>query len=512
MLKRFILSIFLAMTFIFVFPYSSESADGSCEALKNLQLPDTRVLIAESVTPNPEWKLPPSVFTTGPLATLRGPLPTVKESFCRVALVIEKEINVEVWMPHNWNGMFQGVGNGGLTGGINYPMMAIALERRFATASTDTGHITKLPFDTDWIPGHPDRVVNFGHRSHHLMADTAKKVIDKYYNKPAAYSLYNGCSSGGWQGLTEAQKYPDDYDGIVAGAPANNFVRLDSRTILSEQILNQEPAGAFSADARQMLVKAAVTKCDAIDGITDGIIDDPRDCNFDPAEIQCKGEAATGCLSPAQVKRANALYGPKTTAGGLKLYPGNAFGAPPEVPLPGMNPDRPAIMLMMQPLPDWTVDTFDSDKHIPDMEKQLDADLGATKADLSPFFKSGGKLILYHGWADGMLSPYNTIDYFEGVRKTVGPTDASARLFMAPGMAHCGGGDGPNEFDAVGVMVNWLQQGKAPDQIIATHSTDGKVDRSRPLCAYPKVARYKGTGSIDDAINFACVDPPATTN
>jgi feruloyl esterase len=510
MLNRLFLWFLFASIFCSVAPASAEAAAGSCEALTNLQLPDTRVQVAESITPNPEWQLPKNVWTGPVTVALYGKLPTVKVPFCRIALVIEKEINVEVWMPRDWNGMFQGVGNGGLTGGVNYPAMAVALERGFATASTDTGHVTEGHFDTDWIPGHPERVVNFGQRAHHLMAETAKKVVAKYYEKPSKYALYNGCSSGGWQGLTEAQKYPGDYDGIVAGAPANNSVRMSASGILSQQMLRKEPAGAFSAEANQLLVKAAIAKCDALDGLPDGLIDDPRKCKFDPAELQCKGGATTGCLTPAQVKRAEALYGPaKTTPGGLKLYPGMAIGTPPETPLPGADPGKPAIMLMMQPLPDWTIDTFDPDKHIPQMDKQLDADLGATQTDLSAFFKRGGKLILYHGWADQILSPYNTIDYYEDVRKTVGAkmTDVSARLFMAPGMAHCVGGTGPNVFDAVDAMVNWVEHGKSAEQILATHVTAGKVDRSRPLCAYPKVAKYKGSGSIDDAANFTCVAP-----
>jgi feruloyl esterase len=186
-----------------------------------------------------------------------------------------------------------------------------------------------------------------------------------------------------------------------------------------------------------------VAECDAIDSITDNLIDDPRNCKFDPAKLQCKGEATTGCLSPEQVKRAIALYGEdKITIGGLKLYPGLAFGAPPEALWAGSDPVRSPEMMMMQPLPDWTADTFDPDKHMPEMEKQLDSVIGATNTDLSPYFNHGGKLILYHGWADTLMSPYNTIDYYEGVRKTVGSTatDKSARLFMAPGMDHCGGG------------------------------------------------------------------------
>jgi feruloyl esterase len=505
MLNRFVALFFFVLIFCFAVEASAEAVAGSCEALKNLQLPGTRVLIAESVTPDPEWKVPPSVLTPP------GRQPTVNVPFCRVALVIEKQINVEVWMPRDWNGMFQGVGNGGLTGAINYAMMGMALKSGFAAASTDTGHISEGVRDTSWIPGNPERVVNFGHRAHHLMAVTAKKVIAKYYEKPASHALFNGCSAGGRQGLTEAQKYPGDYDGIIAGAPGTNFVRSLADVILWLQTLKREPGSAFSEEDNQLLLRAAVAKCDALDGLTDGLIDDPRNCKFDFAELQCAGGVSTGCLNPAQVERAKASYEPaKSTSGGLKLYPGYAIGTPLDVVLSKIDPSKLPIMLMMQTPPDWTIDTFDPDKHIPQMEKQLDADLGANQTDLSAFFKRGGKLILYHGWADEDLSPYNTIDYYEGVRKAVGPaaTGASARLFMAPGMAHCRGGKGPNKFDAVDSMVNWLQHGKAPEQILATHATAGEIDRSRPLCAYPKVARYKGSGSIDDAANFACVDPP----
>jgi feruloyl esterase len=487
----------------------------SCASLKSLKLADARITLAEDVTPNPEWKLPPSVFTGPAAAELPGARST-KVPFCRVALTAGKENRIEVWMPRNWNGAFQGVGNGGLTGGIDYPAMAAALGGGFATASTDVGHQTDDFFDTSWITGHPERVTDFGHRAHHQMAVAAKQVVAKYYEKPARKAYYNGCSSGGWQGLTEAQKYPEDYDGIVAGAPAINFVRLQSRTLLEQQLDAKEPGAYVTAELGKLLVDAAVAKCDAYDGVTDGVIDDPRACDFDPAELQCKGGNARGCLKPGEVKRTKWLYGQNRTPQGLKLYPGPALGAPPTTSVPGLDPRHPAdmaIVLMMQETPpSLNYKNFDPDTHIPMIEQRFGADLAAMNADLSAFKARGGKLILYHGWADQLLSPYNTIDYYQSVEQKMGPAQQQEfmALFMAPGMFHCGGGPGPSQFDAVDAVMKWVEHGQAPSQLIAAHATAGKVDRTRPLCAWPRVAKYKGSGGTDDAASFSCVAPKST--
>ena len=485
----------------------------SCASMKSVQVAGAKITLAENVTPNPEWKLPPSVFT-GPTA-LPGPRST-KVPFCRVALTIGKENHVEVWLPRSWNGAFQGVGNGGLSGGLNYPWMADALAGGFATASTDTGHHTDDFFDTSWITGYPDRVLDFGHRAHHQMAVAAKQVVAKYYEKPSRKAYFNGCSSGGWQGLTEAQKYPEDYDGIVVGAPAINFVRLQARSLLEQQADTREPDGYVTAELGKLLVSAAVAKCDAYDGVKDGVIDDPRACDFDPGELQCKDGNTKGCLKAAEVKRAKWLYAQNKTPKGLKLYPGMALGAPPTTAVPGLDPRHPAdmaVLLMLQePRPSISYKNFDPDTHIPMLEQRFGADLSAMNPDLSAFKARGGKLILYHGWADQLLSPYSTIDYYQSVQQKMGPAQQQdfMTLFMAPGMWHCVGGPGPDRFDAVGAVMKWVEQGEAPTQLIASHVTDGKLDRTRPLCAWPKVAKYKGTGSTDDAASFTCVAPKST--
>jgi len=481
-----------------------------CGKLQSTSFPDTRITLVEEVAPDPIWIYPPSLFTTMAERLANGPVGAQKP-FCRVVGIIEKEINFEVWLPRDWNGKFQGVGNGGLTGAINYPAMGEALAHGYATASTDTGHRTQQGFfEDEWLEGHPERLVNFAYRAHHLMAVTSKQIVKAYYRKPAERAYYSGCSSGGWEGLSEAQRYPDDYDGIVAGAPAINFVQV--RGILVAQMSLKNPQGTLTHDLAQRLAAAAVAKCDAQDGVKDGVIDDPRKCDFDPAELQCKSDSSKDCLSEAQVRTARALYGPMKSPGGMQLYPGAAYGASPLAELPvseKTEPGHAAITLMLPKKPAWDVHTFNPDRDIPVLQKELGATLNATNPDLHRFEAHGGKLLMYHGWADPLLSPYNTLDYYSAVVKTMGGQQAAekfVRLFMVPGMEHCRGGPGPDTFDAVASVDNWVEHGVPPDRLIAAHKgADGKtVDRTRPLCRYPQVARYKGSGSTAEAASFSC--------
>jgi feruloyl esterase len=495
----------------------SVAAPVDCGKLKTLKFGDdktaVRLTVVEEVTPNPIWVYPPSLFTAMAERQAGGPVGTQK-TFCRAVGIIEKEINFEVWLPKEWNGKFQGVGNGGLTGAINYPSMGAALDQGYATASTDTGHRTEQGFfEDEWLEGHPERLTNFAYRAHHLLAVTGKKIAAAFYGKPAEHAYYSGCSSGGWEGLSEAERYPEDYDGIVAGAPAINFVQVQARGVLVAQMMAKNPEGALTHELGQKLAEAAVAKCDALDGVKDGVIDDPRKCTFDPAELQCKSDTSKDCLSEAQVRTARALYGPMKSAGGMKLYPGAAWGASPLAELPPSasgkaDPGHAAITLMMPQKPSWTTNTFNPDRDIPVLQKQLGATLNATNPDLHRFQARGGKLIMYHGWADPLLSPYNTLDYYSSVVKTMGgqqSTDAFLRLFMVPGMEHCRGGPGPDTFDAVASLDDWVEHGTPPERIIAAHQGDGKkVDRTRPLCRYPQVAKHKGSGSTDEAANFNC--------
>jgi feruloyl esterase len=275
----------------------------------------------------------------------------------------------------------------------------------------------------------------------------------------------------------------------------------------------KNPEGSLTHELAARIAAAAVSKCDAEDGLKDGVIDDPRHCDFDPAELQCKTDSSKDCLSPAQVRTARALYGPMKSRGGMQLYPGAAFGASPLAELPPTSgkskPGDAAITLMLPQKPSWTVNTFDPDRDIPVLEKQLGPTLDAANPDLHRFQAHGGKLIMYHGWADPLLSPFNTLNYYDSVVRTMGgqqATDGFLRLFMVPGMEHCRGGPGPNTFDAVASLDDWVEHGVPPERIVAAHEgADGKqVDRTRPLCRYPQVARYKGTGSTDEAASFNC--------
>jgi len=490
--------------------HSTLAAPGACSRLEDQKFDNTRIVLAEEITPNPTWAFPPSLFTTTAERSGKGPVGTQKP-FCRVVGIIDKEINFEVWMPSDWNGKFQGVGNGGLTGALNYPAMGEALAQGYATASTDTGHRNENGFfEDEWLEGHPERLVNFAYRAHHLLAQTAQHIAGAHYGRPPAHAYFNGCSAGGWEGLSEAQRYPQDYDGIVAGAPAINLVQVQSRDVLVAQKTLKNPQGAISHDMGLKLAAAAVTKCDAKDGVQDGVIDDPRQCDFDPAELQCKTADAKDCLTPEQVKTARVLYGPMKSAGGMQLYPGAAYGASPlaehSLASKQAKPGDVAITLMLTQKPAWDVNTFNPDRDIPLLEKELGPTLDANNPDLHAFGARKGKLIMYHGWADPLLSPYNTLDYYNRVIQAMGgqeSTDRFLRLFMVPGMEHCRGGPGPDTFDAVASLDEWVEHGVPPERIVASHKGNG-VERTRPLCRYPQVARYKGTGSTDEAASFDC--------
>lgn len=479
---------------------AAPGTNAACSALTDLKLENVRITAAEHVAPG--WKPPKSLFA--------APDATARTSFCRVALTIEKEIKVEVWLPDVWNQRFEGVGNGGLTGALNYPAMAGAVGAGFATASTDTGHETvKGFFDDDWVAGHPDRVENFAYRGHHLMAVTAKKIVAAYYGAPAKKTYYNGCSSGGWQGLTEAQRYPEDYDGIVAGAPAINFVRLQSRAFVNAYWSRRDPAGDIPAAKLSLLAKTMTAQCDAADGLKDGIVTDPRLCRFDWRALQCKAGDKPTCLTKAQITRAKKVYDPRPSAGDVKLYPGMPLGALAIGPIEYPHDHDPFDTLMMiqvlKEKPSWTTATFDPAQDIPSVEKEIGAMLDSENPDLEAFKARGGKLLLYHGWADNVLSPYNTLDYFHAVEEKTPDAESFLRLFFIPSMGHCGGGDGPNAFDSTSAIVDWVENGAAPEELTGYHiGQDGKIGMTRPLCAEPKVAVYKGTGSPDEAANFVC--------
>ncbi len=493
----------------------ASASEQSCAGLKNKSFKSTRIESAAEVRPDPAWEFPPSVFDglakTDPAGALN-----VKRPFCRVVAVIEKQIKFELWLPDDWNGKYQQVGNGGYTGAINYPTMGGALAKGYATASTDLGHESKNAFSADWMVGHKQRILDFGYRAHHLVSETSKRMIDAYYGKAPNYSYFVGCSSGGWQALTEIQKYPADFDGVVAGAPAHNFVRLNLRSTVTAQMSLEHPEGNLSAAQTKLVAEAALKRCDPEDGVTDGLVSAPLQCDFDPKELECKaGEPSDACLTPPQVERVKALYGPMKSKGGLELYPGPTISA-------GLRPTFPAkadAPALAGPLhnalaefgykKDLTVGSFDADRDIPAMEKLMNPVMSSVNPDISKFRIRGGKVLAWQGWGDPAISPYNTLHYYETVKEKVGGNmDDFYRIFFVPGMGHCGAGaTGPDKFDAVAALENWVEKGVAPTRIESSQYKDGQVTRTRPLCMYPEVPKYKGTGSTDEAANFGCAKP-----
>src|SRR5437016_3622092 len=478
----------------------------TCESLKSLSLDNTTITMAEAVVAG-QFSLP----ATGRGAAQQNAAFKQLPAFCRVAATLkpssDSDIKVEVWLPmSNWNNKYQAVGNGGWAGVISYPAMAEALGRGYVSSSTDTGHVGG---SGSFALGHQEKLVDFGYRSEHEMTVKSKELIKAFYGNAPQLSYWNGCSTGGRQGLKEAQMYPNDYDGIIAGAPAN-------RTAISLWIafaVLKDEASYIPAEKYKPIHQAVLNACDATDGVKDGLIEDPRQCKFDPKVLQCTGADNASCLTAPQVKAAQQIYSPaKHPRTGQELFNSLVPGTELGWGVQAAGPDPSAniydqFRYVVYKDPNWNWRTFDWDKGIELSEKPENLVMNATDPNLKQFFAHNGKLLLYHGWADTNVPTLNTIKYYDSVLKTMGgpsKTSNNVRLFLEPGMGHCGGGEGPNVFDKVATLEQWVEKGKAPEQIIASHSASGKVDRTRPLCPYPQVAQYKGSSSIDDAANFVC--------
>jgi feruloyl esterase len=484
-----------------------------CESLLRLKLPDTTITVAKSET-NESYR-PPVWDEKGPPPPSTHDLPP----FCRVAADIkptpDSNIKIEVWLPvSGWNGKFEAVGNGGWSGRVWYPYMGLALRKGYATASTDTGHQGRGE-DASFAMGHPEKVVDFGYRAVHELTIKARAIIAAYYGGPPKFSYWEGCSSGGMQGLKEAQRYPNDYDGIIAGAPANNWTPLLASGVWIAQSNHNGEALILSNENLALLHKTALDSCDLLDGLKDGLIDNPLDCHLDPGKLLCKGTDRSACLSRAQVDAAEKIYaGPTNPRTGEQVFPGLKPGSELGWFIFGSLPEPPIVASYFKYLvfhdPAWDFRKLNFDADIAQAEKLNNGLIDATDPDLRKFFAHGGKLILYHGWSDPMISPQNTISYYKNILHTSGnQADTSVRLFMAPGMGHCGGGEGPFAFEMEDALSQWVERDKAPALIVAAHlpadPASHAPDRTRPLCAYPQVAKYKGTGSIDDASNFVCM-------
>jgi feruloyl esterase len=505
-------SVIVLSTILLGFP--AAAAANSCEGLTALNLPDTIVTLAQSVAAG-AFHLPGAVGSNPPAAlpeVALGDLP----AFCRVALSIkpstDSDIKVEVWMPASgWNGKFMAVGNGGWAGAISYAVMGAPLVRGYATASTDTGHEGA---GGSFAYGHPQKLIDFGYRAVHEMTVKAKTILTAYYDNSPKLSYWNGCSTGGRQGLKEAQRFPADFDGIVAGAPANNWTHLLMQGIWVDQTVRKNEASYIPPSKYLLIHNAVLQACDARDGVKDGALEDPRRCKFDPKVLECKGADSPACLTAPQVASARKLYSSATNPRTKQqifpgLMPGSELGwAVPAGPEPVQIPyDYFKYVVFKDPNWDYRTLNFDGDIALAD---QTDSGtISATDPNLKVFFAHGGKLLQYHGWSDPLISPLNSVNYYESVLEALGGATKvrdSYRLFMIPGMGHCRGGEGLNSFDSISVIEQWVEKGKAPHQIIASRVRDGKRDRTRPLCPYPQVATYEGTGSTDDAQYFVCAN------
>jgi feruloyl esterase len=482
-----------------------------CENLAKASLPNVTINSAETVAAG-TFAPPPSPGPFKPNMALFQSLP----SFCRVMATLtpssDSDIKIEVWLPSSgWNNDFQAIGNGGWNGTIGYDALAEGVKRGFATSATDTGHAGG---SASFAMGHPEKLTDFAYRAVHDMTVTAKAITKDFYGSAPRFSYWNGCSTGGRQGLKEAQKFPADFDGIVAGAPANFQTHLHVWSVWVAQEMNKTPESYLPAEKLAVLHKAVLEACDAADGVKDGLINDPTRCHFDPKTIECKGEDLPNCLTPAQSAAVRVIYAGPKSPDGKPVFPSYEPGS--ELGwglLAGQKANAVAtdsFTYVVYKNPNWDWRTMNLTSDVAQIEKTYGSLIDATDPNMRAFFAHNGKLLMYHGWSDPAIAPGNSINYYQSVVKNVGGESKASneiRLFMVPGMGHCGGGEGPNDFDKMAAIQQWVEQGKAPETMIASHATKGTVDRTRPLCVYPKIAKYNGSGSIDDAANFTCALP-----
>ena len=491
-------------------------AQPACEKLAAAHFPSITITSATSIPAGPF------------VAPVDGPrIPGFEApAFCRVIAVVGTEAKFELWMPLQWNQKLLSVGNGGLAGTVSYAPMVKPLQQGYATSSTDTGHAAASTNDGAWALNHYERIVNFADRAIHLMAEADKVILAAFYSSRPTHAYFNGCSQGGHEALIEAQRYPDDFDGIIAGDPANYWTHHYVGGHLWSGMATD--GDAYIPAAKVPIIADAVNAaCDELDGVKDGVLSDPRRCHFDPAKLLCAGADTSACLTAPQVGAVAKIWGGLKAADGRQIWPGLVPGGESGPGgwanwITGAGPGRsghlnlgiPFFRFMLFDDPNWDyhtfrfepADGFDSD--IDYLDAKLGALFNAINPDLSAFKARGGKLIQYHGWSDPDITPLNSINYYESVQKTMGPSTANFyRLYMVPGMQHCSGGPGATTFDMIEPLDRWATAGVAPENVTASKLASGVVTRTRPLCPYPQEAKWKGTGSTDEAANFVCAVP-----
>lgn len=511
-----------------------------CAKLSDLRMTGATVTSAQAYAAGAFPAPPPGPFG-GNLAELFSKLP----AFCRVVAVAkptsDSNIMIELWMPlSGWNGRFQGIGNGGFAGSIDTSDLAALMAKGYAAAATDTGHSASA-IDASWAPGHPEKVVDFGYRGVHEMTRVAKVIVAQFYGSSARHSYFSGCSDGGREALMEAQRYPEDYDGILAGAPANYWTRLVTLGVTDTQALTMKPESFIPPKKIPAIAHAVLAACDQLDGVRDGILNDPRQCKFDPASIECKnGEDTDQCLTAPQVIALKTIYAGLVDDHGRTLFPGYLPGAEDGFAgwglwITGPAPGKSLMAAfgggfyanMVYEKSDWDLKSFNLESGLPLARQKTSVALNATDPNLKPFLSREGKLILYHGWDDPAIPSLNTVNYYQNVVDILGrtTTDSFVRLYMVPGMQHCFAGPGPDSFgqsptwnpdpkyNLRTALEVWVEEGTAPAAIIATKEGAGRPAASsqqsspamtRPLCPYPQAAQYKGSGDTNSAESFVC--------
>lgn len=456
-------------------------------------------------------------------------------TFCRVRGELrptaDSDIRFEVWLPEkSWNGRYLGAGNGGFAGEIDYRSLANDVANGFAAAATDTGHFGDSE-DASWAYQHPEKIADFGWRAIHLTAQTAKQIVAAYYGKAATHAYFDSCSDGGREALMEAQRFPEDYDGILAGAPANNWTAMLGGGLAGLQQTNLDPAGILPDLKLPAIERASLAACDQLDGVKDGIVSAPEKCHFDPSVLLCKHGDDLDCLTAPQLGSLRRTYAGGAAPDGHVIFPGflpgDEDGWHPWIvgsgPLDssGAQYVRNYFTYMVANDPKFNILTAPIETSLADAHAKTSRDLDAIDPDLRRFAARGGKLIVYHGWNDPAISPWNTIHYYQSVQQTMGSSQTSSflRLYMAPGVEHCADGPGPDFFGQVGlpaqkghglfdVLQTWVESGTPPAEVIATkYGRDQKPVMTRPLCPYPQIAKYDGSGDTNQAASFTCSQP-----
>jgi len=490
-----------------------------CESLVNLRLAKAAIISAEMVAEGPAPAREGGRAREGAAGgraagaqTARAggnppPQPMVP-AHCRVQLALKPSsdslINMELWLPpaQRWNGKFMGVGNGGFAGSIQglTSEMPQALRLGYATAGTDTGH--QEPGGA-WAIGHPEKMIDFGYRATHEMTLKAKQIVAAFYDRSAQYSYFKGCSTGGRMALMEAQRYPGDYNGIIAGSLANRHVHMWTAGIERSIGLSRHPERAITDEQAALVNDLVMNTCDAL---KEGFLNNPPSCKVDFSVLKCKpGSAGGSCLTDKQLGTVETYYGGVRNSKGELIFSGQALGNPITAQQPTNAAPGGLFDLVRIAYNDANVDwrTFDLDRDM----KYLDDRIGyvdAVNPDLRAFKARGGKLLITHGWADTGITPETSIWYYESVLDEMGKNQSAwLRLFMAPGMGHCGGGPGVNTFDSIGALEKWVERGVAPDTMMGS----GAQGLTRPLCPYPQYAAYKGNGDLKDASNWTCKAP-----